>query len=236
MQRSLRSVNGWADDMKEVDIHGIGMTSRRTRERLIHRLSDQGIDSVEVLEVIRHTPRHLFVDETLSHRAYEDTALPIGFGQTLSQPYIVARMTEALMAAGPLNRVLEIGTGSGYQTAVLSPLVKKIYSVERIKPLHERAKKLLKALSIHNAQFKLSDGGMGWSVMSPFDGIIVTAAPDQIPEELLQQLSEDNGRLIVPVGGRSVQDLLRITRQGDTFKKEMLEAVRFVPLLDGIQK
>ncbi|WP_252180070.1 protein-L-isoaspartate(D-aspartate) O-methyltransferase [Endozoicomonas sp. 4G] len=222
--------------MKDIDIHGIGMTSRRTRDRLINRLAAQGIDSVEVLEVIRKTPRHLFVDEALSHRAYEDTALPIGFGQTLSQPYIVARMTEALMAAGPLDRVLEVGTGSGYQTAILSPLVKKIYSVERIKPLYERAKKRLKTLSIHNAQFKLSDGGMGWSVMSPFDGIIVTAAPDQVPEELLQQLSEDNGRLIIPVGGRGVQDLWLITRHGDVFKREVLEAVRFVPLLDGIQR
>ncbi|WP_062264715.1 protein-L-isoaspartate(D-aspartate) O-methyltransferase [Endozoicomonas arenosclerae] len=222
--------------MNKVDIHGIGMTSRRTRDRLITRLKDQGIRSLEVLDVIRNTPRHLFVDEALSHRAYEDTALPIGYGQTLSQPYIVARMTEALLAAGPLERVLEIGTGSGYQTAVLSPLVKKVYSVERIKPLHERARKLLRTLSIKNAQLKLSDGGMGWPVMDPFDGIMVTAAPDQIPEELLQQLSEDGGRLIIPVGDRGVQDLLLITRQGNAFKRESLEAVRFVPLLAGIQK
>ncbi|MGI9279095.1 MAG: protein-L-isoaspartate(D-aspartate) O-methyltransferase [Endozoicomonas sp.] len=222
--------------MRDVDIHGIGMTSRRTRDRLIQRLKDQGIKSPEVLEVIRTTPRHLFVDEALSHRAYEDTALPIGFGQTLSQPYIVARMTEALLAGGTLERVLEIGTGSGYQAAVLSPLVKKVYSVERIKALHERSRKLLRTLSIRNVQQKLNDGGSGWSVMEPFDGIIVTAAPDQIPEELLQQLSEDNGRLIIPVGDRGVQDLLLITRQGDTFKREILEAVRFVPLLDGVQK
>ncbi|KEQ17786.1 protein-L-isoaspartate(D-aspartate) O-methyltransferase [Endozoicomonas numazuensis] len=222
--------------MKDVDIDGIGMTSRRTRDRLIQRLKEQGIKSPAVLEVIRNAPRHLFVDEALSHRAYEDTALPIGFGQTLSQPYIVARMTEALMAAGPLGRVLEIGTGSGYQTAVLSPLVKKVYSVERIKALNERAKKRLRTLNIRNAQLKLSDGAMGWPVMGPFDGIIVTAAPDQMPEELLQQMSENNGRLVIPVGDRGVQDLLLITRQGDTFKREVLEAVRFVPLLDGIQK
>ena len=222
--------------IKDVDLDGIGMTSRRTRERLISRLKSQGIRSDEVLEVIKSTPRHLFLEEAMSHRAYEDTALPIGFGQTLSQPYMVARMTEVLLAAGSLNKVLEIGTGSGYQAAVLSPLVGRVYSVERIKALHDRASGLLRKLSLRNVQLKLSDGAMGWASMQPFDGIIVTAAPDEVPEELLLQLSPDGGRMVIPVGGSAEQKLLLITRSGDRLQKEVLDAVRFVPLLSGIVK
>lgn len=222
--------------MRDVDLNGIGMTSQRTRERLVRRLADQGIQSQDVLEVIRSTPRHIFVDEALSHRAYEDTALPIGYNQTLSQPYIVARMTEALLAAGPLEKVLEVGTGSGYQTSVLAQLVKKVYSVERIKPLQDKARERLKRLSLRNAQLRHSDGGMGWPVAGPFDGIMVTAAPEEVPAELLEQLSEDSGRLVIPVGSSGVQELLLITRQGSEFKREVLEAVRFVPLLNGLIK
>lgn len=151
--------------MNSATRQGIGMTSRRTRDRLIQRLMDRGITNYEVLEVIRQTPRHLFVDEALAHRAYEETALPIGFSQTLSQPYIVARMTELLLSAGPLCKVLEVGTGSGYQTAVLAQLVEHVYSVERIKPLQLKAKKRLSELKLYNAIFKNSDGGLGLSLI-----------------------------------------------------------------------
>ena len=222
--------------MKDVDLNGIGMTSRRTRDRLIQRLSDQGIRSIEVLDVIRSTPRHIFVDEALAHRAYEDTALPIGHNQTLSQPYIVARMTAALLAGGSLEKVLEIGTGSGYQTAILAKLVREVYSVERIQALQEKARKRLRLLSLGNAKLRLSDGGMGWPQAGPYDGIIVTAAPGQVPKELLEQLSKDGGRMVIPVGERGVQELLLIVRNGQDYRQEVLEAVRFVPLLSGIVK
>ena len=165
--------------MNDHQRNGIGMTSQRTRNRLVKRLRDNGIKDETVLDVIAQTPRHLFVDEALSHRAYEDTALPIGNGQTISQPYIVARMTETLLAAGPLEKVLEIGTGSGYQTAVLSPLVKKVYSVERIEPLQKRAAQRLRELGYRNLSLKLSDGSWGWPEYGPFDGIIAAAAPEQ---------------------------------------------------------
>lgn len=207
------------------------MTSQRTRMRLVDRLREQGIVSEKVLDVIGTTPRHVFIEEALSHRAYEDTALPIGFSQTISQPYIVARMTEALLAAGPLNRVLEIGTGSGYQTAILSALVGKVYTVERIQGLYERAKQTLKALGLRNIQFKYDDGKIGWPEQGPFDGIIVTASPRQVPEDLLDQLAP-NGRLIIPVGADQ-QELQLITRQDGEFITEVLEAVHFVPLKGG---
>src|ERR1700754_2999767 len=174
--------------MADVRLAGIGMTSARTRDRLVQRLRDQGIANLAVLDRIRNLPRHLFVDEALGTRAYEDTALPIGFGQTISQPYIVARMTEALLEFGPLHNVLEVGTGCGYQTAVLAPLVGKLYSIERIEPLLVRAKDRLKEIGIRNVRFRHGDGTTGWKSHAPFDGILVAAAPLTVPETLLQQL------------------------------------------------
>lgn len=212
-------------------LEGIGMTSRRTRMRLVQRLRDGGIQSDRVLEVMGEVPRHIFLDEALSHRAYEDTSLPIGYGQTLSQPYIVARMTELMLAHGPA-RVLELGTGSGYQTAVLSRLFPEIYSVERIKALQDRARERLRQLQARNVFLKHADGGMGWPERGPFAGIIVTAAPVEIPRELLAQL-EDGGVLIAPVGEED-QVLVEVIRRGDRFEHRELEPVRFVPLLGGV--
>jgi len=220
--------------MRDLDINGIGMTSRRTRERMIQRLMAQGIQSKQVLEAMRQIPRHLFVDEALSHRAYEDTALPIGHNQTLSQPYIVAKMTEVLLARGELDKVLEIGTGSGYQTAVLASLTGKVFSAERVRSLQIKARQRLSRLSLHNVRLRHTDGGMGWPEESPFAGIMVTAAPDEIPRELLNQLSPDGGRLVGPVGGGAVQELVLITRYGDDYQRKVLEMVRFVPLLAGV--
>ncbi|MBR9829821.1 MAG: protein-L-isoaspartate(D-aspartate) O-methyltransferase [Oceanospirillales bacterium] len=208
------------------------MTSRRTRERLAQRLRDQGISSENVLNTLVDTPRHIFIDEALSHRAYEDTALPIGYNQTISQPYIVARMTELLLEAGPLDTVLEVGTGSGYQTAILAQLVDQVFSVERIRPLQEKARKRLQRLKLHNVMLRHTDGGMGWPDKAPFDGILVTAAPREVPRELLEQLSI-GGRLVIPVGDEH-QTLKRITRTSEAeFETEVLESVRFVPLLGG---
>ena len=223
--------------MNSIDLAGIGMTSQRTRERLIQRLEDQGISSQAVLDVIRMTPRHLFVDEALSHRAYEDTALPIGFSQTLSQPYVVARMTEALLSDGPLQRVLEIGTGSGYQTVVLSQLVAEVVSVERIEPLLKKARERFRKLRLTNITATLSDGSFGWEEQAPYNGIISTAAPQAIPQQLLQQLAP-NGILVIPVGGEMVQDLRVIRRLGDSneFDEDVIEKVRFVPLLGGVTR
>jgi protein-L-isoaspartate(D-aspartate) O-methyltransferase len=212
---------------------GIGMTSARTRDRLVQRLRDQGITNLAVLDRIRNVPRHIFVDEALGSRAYEDTALPIGFGQTISQPYIVARMTEALLEGGPLSNVLEVGTGCGYQTAVLAPLVGKIYTVERIAPLVERAKQRLKELEIRNVRFKHGDGIAGWKTVAPFDGILVAAAPLSVPEALLQQLRV-GGRLIVPVGPEGEQELIRFTRREQKIDRASLGPVAFVPLLAGL--
>jgi len=212
-------------------LEGIGMTSRRTRLRLVQRLREAGIESDRVLEIIGQVPRHIFLDEALSHRAYEDTSLPIGYGQTLSQPYIVARMTELLLAHEP-ERVLELGTGSGYQTAVLSQAFREIFSVERIKPLQDRARERLRQLNIRNAMLKHADGGMGWPEKGPFEGIIVTAAPVEVPRELLDQLA-DGGVLIAPVGEEN-QVLVEISRRGDSFERRELEPVRFVPLLGGV--
>jgi protein-L-isoaspartate(D-aspartate) O-methyltransferase len=214
---------------------GIGMTSQRTRERLIQRLTEQGVTNIRVLDVIRNTPRHIFLDEALSHRAYEDTALPIGYGQTLSQPYIVARMTEILLGAsgGKLEKVLEVGTGSGYQTTILAQLVGQVFSVERIKPLQDKARDRLRQLGLRNVQLKHADGGFGWPEMGPYDGILSTAAPRAVPEELLAQLAP-NGVLVIPVGGQE-QELHLIMRDGDTekFVTQKLEPVKFVPLLSG---
>jgi len=214
------------------NLNGIGMTSQRTRERLIGRLMEQGVKNHRVLDIMRTTARHIFLDEALSHRAYEDVALPIGYSQTISQPYIVARMTEALVNSGELGRVLEIGTGCGYQTAVIAQLATEVYSVERIKPLLDRARKNLKLLGLRNIGLKHSDGSHGWPEKGPFDAIITTAAPQQIPQDLLGQLSE-GGRLIIPVGGEAGQELQLITRQGDDYSVDVLNKVRFVPLLAG---
>lgn len=216
-------------------LEGVGMTSMRTRERLIQRLVDQGVGDYRVLDVIRNTPRHLFLDEALSHRAYEDSALPIGFGQTLSQPYIVARMTEILLGAcgQKPKRVLEVGTGSGYQTAVLAQLVEQVYSVERIKPLQDKARKRMRDLGLSNVTFSHADGGFGWPEKGPFDAILSAAAPAFMPEELKQQLAP-GGVLVIPVGGER-QSLYLVIRDGDTdqFITQELEPVRFVPLLSG---
>ena len=212
--------------------HGIGMTSQRTRERLIERLYEEGLSNPHVLEVIRRTPRHLFVDEALAHRAYEDTALPIGHNQTISQPYMVGRMTELLLAAGPLDKVLEIGTGSGYQTAVLAQLVERVFSVERIQALQDRAKERLAELNIRNVLFRWGDGWEGWPALAPYNAIIVTAAAAEVPQALLEQLAP-GGRLVIPVGAGDVQELLLITREEQGYTRHVLDAVRFVPLLNG---
>lgn len=221
--------------MSSLILQGVGMTSQRTRERLIQRLMEQGVSNLRVLDIIRNTPRHLFLDEALSHRAYEDTALPIGYGQTLSQPYIVARMTEILIGAagGKLEKVLEVGTGSGYQTTVLAQLVGQVYSVERIKPLQDKARDRLRQLGLRNVQLRHADGGFGWPEMGPYDAILSTAAPQVVPEELLAQLAP-NGILVIPVGGQ-VQELHLIMRDGDSdnFVTQKLEPVKFVPLLSG---
>lgn len=220
--------------MSDPRLNGIGMTSARTRERLVQRLMEQGIKSPEVLDRIRNVPRHLFVDEALASRAYEDTALPIGFGQTISQPYIVARMTEALLQGGPLFNVLEIGTGCGYQTAVLAPLVGRVSTIERIKPLLDRAKLRVKELGLRNVRFKHSDGTIGWKAHSPYDGILAAAAPHSVPQALLQQLAPSGGRLVLPVGPEGAQELMRITRRDEHFVREKLGPVSFVPLVGGL--
>lgn len=208
------------------------MTSARTRDRLVQRLRDQGIRWEPVLEQIRNVPRHLFVDEALASRAYEDTALPIGLGQTISQPYVVARMTEALLDGFSGENVLEIGTGCGYQTAVLSPLVKKIYTVERLVELMKKTRQRLRDLDIYNVQFRPDDGWEGWPKYAPYDGIIVTAAATKLPEKLLQQLAP-GGRMVIPVGPAGCQDLLLVTRKDDHFEEVSLGAVSFVPLVQG---
>jgi len=210
--------------MTDTRMNGIGMTSPRTRERLVQRLREQGIKNPAVLDQIRSVPRHLFVDEALASRAYEDTALPIGYGQTISQPYIVARMTAALLEAGPLFTVLEVGTGCGYQTAVLAPLVDKLYTIERIEPLVERARTRLKELGIKNVRFRHGDGSQGWAAHAPYDGILV---------EALQQQLAPGGRLVVPVGPEGEQELWRITRRETGLQRERLGAVAFVPLIKG---
>lgn len=212
------------------ELSGIGMTSQRTRNRMVERLREQGIVDESVLDVMLNTPRHIFLDEALAHRAYEDSSLPIGHQQTLSQPYIVARMTELLLEAKP-KKVLEIGTGSGYQTAVLAQLVDKVFSVERIGALLEKAKQRAKLLELNNVTFKHSDGGMGWSERGPFDGILSAAAPRVIPESLKQQLAV-GGRLVLPVGGQQ-QHLVVVDRNEDGFVEAVVEAVHFVPLVSG---
>jgi protein-L-isoaspartate(D-aspartate) O-methyltransferase len=216
-------------------LSGIGMTSARTRERLVQRLQEQGIADQRVLDRIRSVPRHLFMDEALASRAYEDTALPIGFGQTISQPFVVAKMTEALLAAGAAPRVLEIGTGCGYQTAVLSPLVKEMYTIERIAPLLGRARRTLRELRIRNVNFRHDDGNIGWAARAPFDGILLTAAPHSVPQALFDQL-KPGGRLIAPVGPDGRQELFRYTKGESRIDRQSLGAVSFVPLVSGLQR
>jgi len=213
-------------------IQGIGMTSARTRDRLVERLKNHGIRASAVLEQIRNVPRHLFVDEALASRAYEDTALPIGHSQTISQPYVVAKMTEALLEDFDGDKVLEIGTGCGYQTAVLAPLVKEIYTVERIPELLRKAKLRLRQLDIYNVRYRLDDGWQGWPKYAPYDGIIVAAAAPELPQKLLEQLAP-GGRLIMPVGPSGAQELTTVLRRDDHFEQLSLGGVSFVPLVKG---
>ena len=224
--------------MNDPRLNGIGMTSARTRDRLVERLRAEGIHHESVLERIRAVPRHMFVDEALASRAYEDTALPIGYGQTISQPYIVALMTVALITDLPpgnkLSKVLEIGTGCGYQTAVLAPFVQHVYSVERIHPLFRRAQENLRRLGINNVSLRHSDGWHGWRSQAPFQGILCAAAPAEIPPEVLEQL-DDGGRLVIPIGGRGRQHLVSVTRDGDEYRQRRLTAVSFVPLVEGTE-
>jgi len=219
----------------EFDLRGIGMTSRRTRLRLVKQLQEQGIDNPLIIDVLKDLPRHIFVDEALAHRAYENTALPIGHNQTISQPYIVARMTELLLDGRPLKKVLEVGTGSGYQAAILAGLAERVFTVERIQPLLEKARQRFRALGLDNIFSQLADGHWGWPEEGPFDGIMVTAAPEQIPEDLIMQLA-DGAKLAIPVGAGGRQHLLVLTRQGDEVISETVESVRFVPLLGGTQR
>ncbi len=220
---------------------GIGMTSARTRERLVQRLRDNDIRDEAVLDALLKVPRHLFVDEALASRAYEDTALPIGHNQTISQPYIVARMTEQLFAddaqgttsvpkAANMRRILEIGTGSGYQTAMLCSLAGEVYSVERIEALHKGARRVLQELGYRNFRLKLGDGGKGWPEYAPYDGILVTAAAAEVPQALLAQLAP-GGRLVIPVGPDACQELLSIRQTDEGVVRERMEMVNFVPLI-----
>lgn len=214
---------------------GIGMTSRRTRDRMISRLRSQGIADARVLSVMTETPRHLFVDEALESRAYEDTALPIGHNQTISQPYIVARMTELLLEKIQPQKVLEIGTGCGYQTAILAQLVKQVYSVERIAPLMKKARDVLWDLNLKTVGFKHADGHLGWPEHAPFDGILAAAAPAAVPQALLEQLAV-GGVIVLPVGSQTGQQLHRITRTEHGFEDEIIEPVMFVPFLSGVSR
>lgn len=212
---------------------GIGMTSQRTRQRLIESLRKKGIRHQAVLQAMRDTPRHIFVDEALASRAYEETALPIGHGQTISQPYTVARMTEALIEGGRPEMVLEIGTGSGYQCAILAQLVRRVYSIERISVLLDQARLRLRELGLRNIRLKHSDGGVGLPEYAPFDAILVTAAPAGLPQTLLEQLAV-GGRLVIPIQSNNGQIMVRVTRTSDGFQQEHLESVNFVPLMGGM--
>lgn len=213
-----------------LDLAGIGMTSRRTRLRLVQRLRDGGIKNEKVLSVMAEMPRHLFLDEALSHRAYEDTALPIGHNQTISQPYIVARMTELLLESAP-RRVLELGTGSGYQAAVLSQLVDEVFSVERINPLLQKAIQRFSLLKLKNIYTRHADGGIGWPERGLYDAVIMTAAPKEIPQELVRQLKE-GGKMILPLGD-ATQSLTIVTKRGASFDQQTIEPAMFVPFLPG---
>jgi len=208
------------------------MTSDRTRQRLVERLRQEGIRDERVLAAIGNVPRHLFLDEALASRAYEDTALPIGCGQTISQPYIVARMTEALLAGGPCRKVLEIGTGSGYQAVVLARLVEEVYTVERVRQLLNDAMGRAHRLGVRNIRFRHGDGSQGLPDAAPYDGIMVTAAPPGVPAPLLDQLAP-GGRIVLPVGAGATQELLVLIKEDEGFSHKRLEQVRFVPLIEG---
>jgi len=212
---------------------GSGMTSQRARDRLIANLREEGIKDPRVLDVIRTTPRHLFIDEALASRAYENTALPIGLGQTISQPWVVARMTELLVERGVPKRVLEIGTGSGYQAAVLSALVEQVYTVERIEELLRQARRRFRNMKLENIRSRHDDGNIGWPSEAPFDAIVLTAAGETVPRKLLDQLGE-GGVLVAPLGPPGKQRLTRVRREGDALVSDELDEVSFVPLLGGL--
>ena len=220
--------------MSQFDLQGIGMTSQRTRDRLIVRLRERGIDDEVVLRWIGSVPRHIFIDEAWAHRAYEDSSLPIGHGQTISQPFIVALMSQ-LLNESPRQRVLEVGTGSGYQTAILAQICERLFSIERIEALVPRAKERLSALALRNIRLRHGDGHAGWHEEAPFDGIVVTAAPPEVPEALLEQLAV-GGRLIVPVGTDQSQSLKVIDRTEEGMVETIHEQVHFVPLVIGVAK
>lgn len=226
--------------MNQPNLQGIGMTSRRTRDRLVERLRSAGIKDERVLDIIASVPRHLFIDEALAHRAYEDTALPIGYRQTISQPYVVAAMTAAVLkllppaSKGP-RRVLEIGTGSGYQAAVLAALVERVYSVERIGALLARARERLRTLAINNVYLKHADGNYGWPSAGPFDAAVVTAGASHVPDALMEQLA-DGAPLVIPVGAGEDQELKVFERAGEAWRQRTLEAVRFVPMIPGTRQ
>ena len=209
------------------------MTSQRSRDRLVTQLREMGIRSERVLASIRSTPRHIFVDEALASRAYDNTALPIGHNQTISQPYIVARMTEALLETGEPDKVLEIGTGCGYQTAILAQFARQVYSIERIEALLANARERFQSLNYRNIKAIYGDGGQGWPENAPYQGILVTAAPAKIPETLLEQLAV-GGRLIIPIGHSGQQKLLSVERTDDGYVEKHLDGVSFVPLLTGM--
>ena len=213
---------------------GLGMTSQRTRNRLIERLIEKGVSDDRVLDTIRIVPRHLFLDEAMSSRSYEDTALPIGYGQTISQPWVVAKMTQWILESSiPIKKVLEIGTGSGYQTAILSLLVDEVYSVERIQALSERAEITLNKLELENIQFSLSDGHWGWPDKAPFDAIISAASPAELPQELINQLKV-GGRLVMPIG-ESKQLLYGFQKTPSEVIETCLGEVMFVPMKSGVE-
>ena len=217
--------------MNSLRHNGIGMTSQRTRTRMIERLREQGIKDELVLAAMNSVPRHMFVEEAISHLAYDDKSLPIGYSQTISQPYIVAKMIEIMRNGKQLNRVLEVGTGCGYQAAVLAQVSRVVYTVERILPLHERAMRTLQDLQINNVITSYADGGMGLPEIAPFDGIIMAAAATHIPQALLDQLAV-GGRMVLPLGAQE-QTLYLIERDAQGYHESSLEAVKFVPLLMG---
>lgn len=212
---------------------GSGMTSLRTRKRLIEALKKQGIRNPDVLQALEEVPRHCFIEEALASRAYDNIALPIGYSQTISQPYVVAKMTEAI-ASGPLFKVLEIGTGSGYQAAILAHLASDVYTIERVESLYHRANAALRRLNIYNVHTRFGDGSQGWKECAPFDAIVVTAASEYLPEALCDQLN-DGGRLIAPIGAPGQQVLQLITRHGNDFRTVTLDQVRFVPFKEGTE-
>ncbi len=218
--------------MRERDTAGTGMTSQRTQDRLVDALARQGVGDERVLSALRAVPRHLFVDEALESRAYENTPLPIGEGQTISQPWVVARMTELLLEAGDLRRVLEVGTGSGYQVAVLARLVPQVYTVERLGSLLRKARERLRQAQATNVQTRHGDGFEGWPEHAPYDGILVTAAPETLPTALLEQLG-DGGRLVAPLGGAGYQELTVVDREGEHLRRRRVAGVSFVPMRQG---